>query len=328
MSSANTFTAKPYKPDNGFTVNGLVLLTTALALAGSALGYVAHHISRHFWLVLIFPLLLGFALGWVGVKMIVQGKIRNPWIGGFAGLLGGFFSMLVMHHSSYTHDRDEAISSSPVIKKIMDLPKDQREALLADAEADDPDAVPTLRALESFPAYLNLRAREGVSIGRGGSNGINLGYVGTWIYWVIEVALVAGVTFAMTYKQTKEPFCAECESWKTKRVLGSVGDQGTASVAIASGDANALARSGPNVDSDCILAAHVCPTCQGQKSDIDLLLTRFTRNGKGELTENKLSHHSWPGTTFPVVSSLFAPAAPTAAVAADANTPGDPEVDA
>src|SRR5205809_6726552 len=95
----STFPTTPYQPDGGYTLGGLLMLIAALAAVGAVLGYITHIISQYFYFILVFPLFIGFAIGAVGIRMVIKGRIRNPWLGGLAGFFAGIFAMLVMHYS-------------------------------------------------------------------------------------------------------------------------------------------------------------------------------------------------------------------------------------
>ncbi|MFT3878793.1 MAG: hypothetical protein QM703_03920 [Gemmatales bacterium] len=85
---ANTrFDATPYIPDGGFSVVGLVMLFVGLAVAGIVMGVITHYVSKLIYFILVFPMLIGFAIGGVGALMVKWGKVRSPWVAGGAGLL-------------------------------------------------------------------------------------------------------------------------------------------------------------------------------------------------------------------------------------------------
>src|SRR5438477_9459746 len=86
-----TFPTTPYTPDNGYTLGGLLMLIAALATIGAILGYLAHLIAHYFYFIILFPALIGFVIGAIGIRMVTIGRIRNPWLGGLAGVFAGIF---------------------------------------------------------------------------------------------------------------------------------------------------------------------------------------------------------------------------------------------
>src|SRR5688572_3621339 len=177
------YTVKPYKPDGGTTMPGLMMLVGALVVTGAVLGFVAHFVAQAFYLILVFPFLIGLGLGAVGVRMVRAGRVRNPLIGGLAGFVGGALAMFMMHYFDQQKFRDEAFSAEPEFAQVVKLPPEERQQFLADLDAADrEDAARGLRAADSVLGYLDLQAHYGVTIGkpgRSGDRGINLGYYGS-----------------------------------------------------------------------------------------------------------------------------------------------------
>ena len=74
--------------------------------------------------------------------------------------------------------------------------------------------------------YLKHNAQQGVSIGRLESTGTNLGETGTWIYWLIELAIVDITIAAIAYSTAKNPFCENGDQWyKHPEHIGIVNPQ-------------------------------------------------------------------------------------------------------
>src|SRR5688572_23666354 len=235
------YTTMPFRADGGTTMAGLMMLIGALVVTGAILGYVAHLISQAFYLILIFPFLIGLGLGAVGVRMVKAGRVRNPLIGGLAGFLGGALAMFMMHQFDQQKFRKEAMTEQPGFAQLVSLSSEERQQILGDVDpVQREDMLRVLRAADSVPGYLDLQAHYGVTIGkpgRTGDKGMNLGYYGSYIYWLVELLVVAGVTYGMVYGATKEPFCAGCEQWKRPKVLGFFGTEPTmAAAAVESGD--------------------------------------------------------------------------------------------
>src|SRR5882724_503557 len=85
------FSTVLYKPDGGYTIGGLLMLISTLAGVGAVLGYITHIVSQWFYLILLFPALIGLGIGLLGVRKVHAGRVRNPWLGGLAGFLAGIF---------------------------------------------------------------------------------------------------------------------------------------------------------------------------------------------------------------------------------------------
>ena len=69
--------------------------------------------------------------------------------------------------------------------------------------------------------FIDIRAKEGVVIaGKGGGKGMNLGYVGSYIYFGVEFLFVVGICGVALFAFAQAPFCTECNTWKKERALG------------------------------------------------------------------------------------------------------------
>lgn len=314
-----SYTVKPYKPDGGTTMPGLMMLVGAIVVTGAILGFIAHFVAQAFYLILIFPVLIGFGLGAVGVRMVNAGRVRNPLIGGVAGFLGGTLAMFMMHYFDQQKFRSEAMNE-PGFAAVVEMSPQQRQQFLADADpADREDASRGLRAADSVFGYLDLQAYYGVTIGkpgRSGDKGINLGYYGSYIYWLIELLVVAGITYAMVRGATQEPFCADCEQWKSPKVLGFfAAEPALATAAVESGNLAKIRQTNPTQEiTNVRLTAHACDGCV-DKGEADLKLEQLTTDKEGKVQAKTLAHTTYPAAALPHLVTVFqqAPAPPRAA---------------
>ncbi len=307
------YDVRPYRPDGGFTASGLITMLGAMLVAGAAIGFAAHFVSKLFYLIILFPILIGLFLGAVGTRLVKFANLRNPLLGGLAGLVGGAAAMTMMHYFDYHSFRNAqlaAIDESPELREVRDYTPAQREAIIAEeAPEDRAEARAFLEAMavRGFVDHIDYSARQGVEIKKGGGKGLNLGYVGTYIYWLVEMLIVAGITFAMVRKQTTEPFCTDCALWKPYRRLGAFG--GTSDVAqagVTSGDVNAIAAAQPGaINSPLELHVAECANCK--RADAAVKLELLSTNEKGNLERKVLAHTVWPAEAVPVLDNLFAP---------------------
>lgn len=330
------FDVTPYRPDGGFTPKNSALLLGGYLFAGAVLGIVAYFVSKAIWLILIFPLLIGFILGGIGIAIVQKTKIRNPVLAGIAGFLGGCLAMLVMHYATYLEFRsnsqeqdpqrvallemDEAQRAKEVDKRIdiavQELDPQTREKLSPqDREQARRQLIAALdrdsKVYNSFWSYMDERAVEGVRIqGTRHKNESNLGYVGSYIYWGIEVLIIAGVALGMVWSAARKPFCTQCETWKTPLPM--------ASLAVAGKDLDAAVREGepwrplkdgnpPPEREACDLLVDCCPNCQ-ENAPIEVRVVRRTWNKKNEITAKEFARVTYPGLALPVLVLAFQPA--------------------
>ena len=306
------FTARPYSPEGGFPLDGLIMLLVALAVSGVALGLAAHYVGKLIYLILIFPAAIGAGLGFIGQSMVQRGHIRDPWVGAAAGLLGGVFAMFVMHYANYLEFRAAVADKVPA--QVLALGDEDLRALLVEEGADDPEqSFLAIRAMTSFPSFVKLQAKQGVEISNHGSKGLNIGYWGSLIYWLIEILLVAGIALAMMRERASMPYCAACAAWKKHRPIAAIsGDGGLARTAVETGDVNQLAASAPVAGGlgRVMLHGAQCATCKGSRSSLELKLIETIVQKKGEAKTKTLAHASWPGEALAAVEAACAPEVP------------------
>ena len=289
---------------------GLMMLVGALVVTGAVLGFVAHFVAQAFYLILVFPFLIGLGLGAVGVRMVRAGRVRNPLIGGLAGFVGGALAMFMMHYFDQQKFRDEVMTAQPEFSQVVNMSPAERQQIIDDMDpADRPESVRFLRAAESVPGYLDLQAYYGVTIGKpgqSGDSGINLGYYGSYIYWLIELLVVAGITYAMVRGATQEPFCADCEQWKNPKVLGFfAAEPALATAAVQSGNLAKIRQTKPTQEiTNVRLTAHACDGCV-DKGEADLKLEHLTTDKEGKVQANTLAHTTYPAAALPHLVTIF-----------------------
>jgi hypothetical protein len=78
----------------------------------------------------------------------------------------------------------------------------------------------------TFWTFLQYRAQEGLGLGNFFQNVSFRVLSGnetlTWIYWVLEFALIVGGAMFIPYAQASEPFSHKCQCWYRGEYLGSV----------------------------------------------------------------------------------------------------------
>lgn len=303
------FTTAVYRPDNGFSPAGAAILVSKLAVTAVLLGYLTSLVSQWFYLIIIFPFVLGAVLGAVGRVGIRFGKVRNPWLAGGAGFLAGALTMTSVQYFDY-------------LRFDRAFPAPMREAVLRQL---DPAAAGKMNALvlvgakrsillqaarvHDFPSYIDFAARRGVTIshGVGGNGGTNLGYVGTYIYWLVEMLIAAGIAFTIMRAQAHEPFCTSCKNWKQKRAIGTLSaPAGPVVEAMRDGDLNALYDHDPRPSGGPLtVTLFTCPQC-AQEGTAEILVQHITRNKKGQEQRRPVLCISYPAEATGALDTLFA----------------------
>lgn len=275
------FEVQPYTADGNFPPLGLALTLGGGLAAAVLVGFLASFIGQWFYLVVLFPFLIGLVLGGVGMAFIKAGKLRNPRLAGIAAVLSGVMAMGTMHYFNYQRTLDAVNKLLPVDRGVLE------------------DRI-------SFAKYIDIRAKEGVTISRAAHNdkGMNLGYVGSYIYWLVELIVVVGVAWAMMHKTAAAPFCVDCNTWKNERRLAemTVDDEDMAVRAVQEGEVIRLLQCGQPIQAKgLVIKAAACPHC-GADGEIDITLDRLTKNAKGEWSATTLTRTTYPGELLQFLS--------------------------
>ena len=285
--SAPRFDTQPFEADGGFQPMGLIVAFVAAVVAGVAMGWLASLISQWFYLILIFPAVIGGAVGFAGALAVQFGKVRNPWLAGLAGAVGGVTATVAMHYFDYG--------------KFVSILQEKEPAALRVWEQSG----------RGFVDFVDLSATQGVQIGRagrGGGKGLNLGYVGSYIYWGVELLIVAGIAFAIMIGASREPYCTRCNTWKESRPLGRLAmPQADALAAFASGQLTQLAtQSFADPGGNLQVKVAVCPSCR-EASSVDVKLETITKDEKGNDKTSEVAHVTYPGHALQVLEALATP---------------------
>ena len=208
---------KPYQPSNKVTSTGLKWLLLSSAIGGLAIGGLTHLISLLVYLILVFPLGMGFAGGKVMVAAIRKGKVRNPAIATLFGILTGLLMYGSLHGAGYWQFKQ--LASEQITKELEGVSDNQSNNIIDTFLQEKTGS-------KGFLGYLKHNAQQGVSIGRLESTGTNLGETGTWIYWLIELAIIDITIAAIAYSTAKNPFCENGDQWyKHPEHIGIVNPQ-------------------------------------------------------------------------------------------------------
>jgi hypothetical protein len=280
----------PYQPEGGFRPFGVLVVFLCVTLAGLGLGYAVSWVGQWIYIILVFPFLLGILVGFFGAVGIYVGSVRNLFLAGLAGLFGGCLTLFAMHYFDYERD--------------MARPRQDKAGQVPNAGAAP--AKPADRQPD-FWGYLDRQARKGIPIQFRRLH-FTLGYVATYLYWLVEVAIVSGLAMAILIGCASDPFCAECSTWKSKQALGTLALAPDQALRIFSaGEIVRLADQEPAAG-EIHLTIWSCPNCAAE-APVDVKLEQVTKNAKNEEETRPLTFLTYPGQVLPVLESLFAPEA-------------------
>jgi hypothetical protein len=301
---------RPYSSDGGFTITGMMLTMVVGALVALVVGLLAGVIGQYFYLVLLFPIAIGGAVAGVQVAVIGRSKVRNPLVCGFAGLVAGVIAVATMHYVDYVVFQQEMVAaemefraSKQMLTDIVDqADRDAFAAALAEYEADP--AVAEARNIGSFVAYIDWAAKQGVELtsSTGTRSGGNLGYAGTYVYWIFEALVIAGMCVVMTRSRASQPFCVNCESWMPETEIVTLNcDAKAASKVIQSGHLDRL----PSMfaaNKETSLSLFCCENCSG--GDVVVQPNAITYNN-GNRCKQKAGRYVFDDSVVQRLNQLF-----------------------
>lgn len=223
---------QPYKPSNIVPFTGLLILIVAAIIGGAAVGILVSFVERLVYLIILFPILMGLAGGFILANAIRLGKVRNPLVGAIFGVVIGILIYGSYHFAGYLNFREEVktmILEDAGITAADILPEDWVYLdEFIDTFLEEEYGQP------GFLGYMMLAAEEGVSISpmtSSNDKGINLGQTGTWIYWVVELLIIVGIALVGGRNAALNPYCENCDQWMEKEKL--IGTLPTASGGLA-----------------------------------------------------------------------------------------------
>jgi hypothetical protein len=204
---------KPYRPSGKIPLIGYFAMSLAAIVGGSIIGGLTHLISQLFYLIILFPIGMGCAGVLIMSIAITNGKVRNPLIAGVFGLLTGFSIYGAMNYADYAKFQTEMTAE---IKKDVELKNANPDVVINEFLKSETSS-------DGFVGFVKYRAKQGVSIGRVGRSGGNIGEIGTWIYWSIELLVIQLITVGASIGLAKNPFCESSDEWyKDPEKIGSV----------------------------------------------------------------------------------------------------------
>jgi hypothetical protein len=282
------FDTEPYRLTNAHPPLGTLLLLTALPAAGVLIGLLTSIVAQRLYLVVLFPALMGLAAGGVGWVLVKVGKARGPALIATAAGITAIAMMAGFHFGVFLHVVNEEIKNQPDIQ-------------MAD-----------LVDLKTFANFIDARAEDGVTIGKPGreDKGINLGYAGSYVYWLAEIGFAGYVIFVTLRTAASTPLCERCRRWKREwqlKLLPATAPE-VVREPLHEGDLLTLLTRWPATGAEGLaLKAAACPTC-GPEGTVDVALEVVRVNHKGGQVAERVDCVRYPGTVLPFLDSWRGPA--------------------
>jgi hypothetical protein len=250
-------------------------------LAGAATALAVHFVGRLFYLILLFPLVWGVGIGAAVAAGVRVGKCRNAAVGLGAGIVAAVASFGLFQALENMHVRSTFKEYWAKTVKV-----DVNDAKFnSDADRAWDDAVREKHGGAGFLSQMAVRAEMGMNIsrrGRGGDGKPMISGTGMYVYWFIEMAIVAGICGLIGLGATRDPFCEPCAEWYDKKELAGIvpGKVDDVRKAVVSKDFAALPSLVVRTNPGGAISLEKCPKCSTSPAVVKV--ERVTVDDKGK----------------------------------------------
>ncbi|NUQ66653.1 MAG: hypothetical protein HUU20_29675 [Pirellulales bacterium] len=238
----------------------LVVWLPACAVLGGVVAWGAVIGADYFAPIILFPLLVGVALGALTVGMIRVGQVGNrPTI--IAGLvLAITVAAAGQHYVAYWSQVRQMREEAKTFRRAQALFPELTQGRLPVPPSD-------------FVEYLRWQAARGRELNLGGY--VARGPI-AWLTWIVDALLLAVAAVAMVVPAIRQPYCGRCRSWYRT----------TRSGRLPSGAGQALASlAGVEMPEEPAWVRYRLIHCESACGPTGLLL--FWENSRGDPAEGK-----------------------------------------
>jgi hypothetical protein len=202
---------KLYTTQKHLTFFGLIVLASGTIISGILLGILAYYISNLFYLLLVFPLIVGGAAVFVYNKIAEFSKIRFTLITTIMGFLMGAIVALAFYGTPYLETRNSVINN---FQKKYGI-----DAQTASKGFDNILIKET--GSSGLVGFMKLRAQEGdtytsyfiINSVPVHESKFTLQSTAAWAYWIIEVILMAFPSTLLGFFAGRRHFNQSANNW-------------------------------------------------------------------------------------------------------------------
>ena len=210
---------KPAASRSLIPLGGWLLLILFGLVGGLLAGALVFGVSRFIYLIILFPIVMGAAAGYLIAKAVRAGKVRHAGMAALAAVVTGFIIYGAFWAGEYLAFRSDVRG---VIMEEMGAGSGEADSVAADQFVDLVLEAEVGRG--GVPGFVLLSAREGMEIGRfGRGQMLNIGQTLTWIYWLVEIGLIALIAAGVAMDEAGKPFCTAHDRWyEPNELVGGV----------------------------------------------------------------------------------------------------------
>jgi hypothetical protein len=195
---------------------GLIGLILATIVGSLVIGGLVFAVSHLIYLIILFPFVMG-AIGGALLSLVVKSsKVRSPIVAALFGLILGIGIIGVYRFAEYYIDFRNEVTTAIREDGGEDVPQEEIDQFIDESLQEEVGS-------PGFIGYIKYSATLGTTISRTSSE-VTLDETATWVYWGIELLIVALFSAGMAFKAARQSFNEEAGEWyPDPQYVGSVG---------------------------------------------------------------------------------------------------------
>jgi hypothetical protein len=211
---------KKYRASGRVPFGGLILLILGAIIGSLLVGGLVFGVSHLIYLIVFFPLFMGFIGGGILAWTVKRGKVRSPILAGLFGLIMGVAIIGVYRFAEYYVDFRNEVTSSVRESGGQDVSQQDIDEFIDKTLEKETGS-------SGFIGYLKYSASLGMTITptspSSSSSPMELDERGTIIYSIIELLAVALICAGVAFAAARQPFNEEADEWyPVPRYVGRV----------------------------------------------------------------------------------------------------------
>jgi len=272
-----------YVSSGKFSGAGLISLFGIGIICAVVLGFLVYFVSLAFYLLLLFPIGWGLLVGLSAAAGVKAGKCRNAAMAAVVALLCAGLTYGTFHQLKNREVRRnvQGLIAKAAQEKKFDLQNSSVEKAYENWLHEE-------TGQKGFWGEMAFRAKAGMNISKAGSGGSKdqapmISGTGMYVYWAIELAVIAGCALLLPWAAAREVYCEDCQEWYQKAPLATLdlGKVPSAVEALVSRDMTAFgACLGPGAGG--YVTLQKCPSCQS--APLNVIVESSVREQKGKET--------------------------------------------
>jgi hypothetical protein len=202
---------KPYIAQNHLSILGILVLVVGSIISGGLIGALAYFISNLFYLILVFPLLVGGVTALAYYLLMQLARVRFTLIQVVMGFIMGLCVALGFYGAPYIEMRNNFIN-------------DAQKNYLVDVQTASKgfdNALTKETGSSGLVGYMKLRAQEGDSYTSFvvinslpvNESTFTIQSTWAWMYWAIELILMAIPSALSGFYGGRKPFNRSANDW-------------------------------------------------------------------------------------------------------------------